>query len=168
MPKYSTWHSFSCSNISSCDCHSLQPSKSWHLEMALASNKAFCPTEIISSRLPCKLRCCTSSLQGRDGDSVTHASHMILKRERISGAGFSCAHEFHLIVQEISPLSISFCLWNLYKDLLPTFFFFFLQALSPPACFLFLLYLQGHKAASGRPGQGEMCFQRKMSFAQFP
>lgn len=165
MPKYRAWHSFSCSNISSCDCHSLQPSKSRHLDTALASNEAFCPAEIISSRLPCKLPCCTSSLQGRDGDSVTHASHMILKRECISGAGFSCAHEFHLIIQEISPLSISsFGSVTCTK----TFPHFFLQALSPPACFLFLLYLQGHKAASGRSGQGEMCFQRKMRFAQFP
>lgn len=41
MPKYSTWHGFSCLNPSSCDCHSLHASKCWHWEMAAASNNAF-------------------------------------------------------------------------------------------------------------------------------
>lgn len=61
MPKYSTWHWFSCSNTSSCDCQSLHASRLCHLEMAAASNNAFCPEEIISNRLHCKLRCCTLS-----------------------------------------------------------------------------------------------------------
>lgn len=112
MPKYSTWHCFSCSNISSCDCHSLHASKCWHLEMAAASNNSFCPEEIISSRLHCKLRCCTSSLQGRDGDSVWLMPFIWSWKENASLVQASAVHtnfnlHFPLLYKKKSTLMIS-------------------------------------------------------------
>lgn len=60
--------------------------------MAVSSNNAFCPEKIISSRLHCRLRCCSSSLQGRDGDSLWLTSHVSSWHENASSVHASAVH----------------------------------------------------------------------------
>lgn len=170
MPKYSTWHCFSCSNIGSCDCHSLHASKCWHLEMAVASNNAFCPEEIISSRLHCKMRCCTSSLQGRDGDSVWLMSLIWSWKENASLVQASAVHAnftlyFLILYKKKSTLMISsFGFRSSPKIFFPHFSCsLFLKV---PVCSISCTHQDRSQPAKSL-GMGEMHFSWKMWLAQF-
>lgn len=151
MPKYSTWHCFSCSNPGSCDCHSLHASKCWHLEMAAASNNAFCPEEIISGRVNCKLRCCTSSLQGRDGDSVWLMPLIWSWKGNVSLVQASAEHSnfnlcLPLLDKEKSTLMVSsFGSTSSPQILFPHFLF--------SSNLLHLLHPPGQEPTSKEPGQ---------------